>query len=149
MSPIEPTAIRDVYVVVRREQDVLLMLRDGTGYKDGYWGLPSGKVGVGETYGEAAVRELAEETGLQCMPSDLRLLLMLDRLPNDGGHWVGAFFELASGQLSQEPRNAEPSKCRELGWYPLSNLPHPIVDYVGDALRRSMAAERYAVWEDP
>jgi 8-oxo-dGTP diphosphatase len=50
MGAIPPTAIRDVYVIVRKGSDVLLMLREGTGYKDGAWGLPSGKVEPGETY---------------------------------------------------------------------------------------------------
>ena len=44
---IEPSAIRDVYVFVRRGDLLLLLLRDGTGYKDGEWGPPAGKVEVG------------------------------------------------------------------------------------------------------
>lgn len=122
------------------------MLRGGTGYKDGCWGLPSGKVEMGETYEEAAVRELAEETGLQVETTEMHLALMLDRLPSDGGHWVGAFFEVR--HRGEEPRNAEPAKCRELGWYTISDLPHAIVDYVGDALTRAANGERYSVWQD-
>jgi 8-oxo-dGTP diphosphatase len=139
VSVFPPDAIRDVYIVVRDGRDVLLMLRDGTGYKDGQWGLPSGKVEPGETYAEAAVRELAEETGLHVDASELHLMLMIDRLPDDGGHWVGAFFEVA--HRGEAPQNADPAKCREIGWYSLSDLPSDVVDYVGDALCRAAAGE--------
>src|SRR4051794_18099086 len=105
MGAIPPTAIRDVYLVVRRGSDILLSFRQGTGYKDGLWGLPSGKVEAGETYAEAAVRELVEETGLRVDASELELVLLLDRLPSDGGHWIGAFFEVAN--CEHEPYNAE------------------------------------------
>ena len=44
-----PSAIRDVYVIARRRDDILLLLRSGTGYKDDGWGPPSGKVEPGET----------------------------------------------------------------------------------------------------
>jgi hypothetical protein len=37
---IEPSAIRDVYVLVRRGDLILLLLREGTGYKDGEWARP-------------------------------------------------------------------------------------------------------------
>jgi len=135
-----------VYVVVRRGHSVLLMLREGTGYKDGCWGLPSGKVERGETYEAAAIRELAEETGLSLDASELHLAMMLDRLPSDGGHWVGAFFDVV--HRGQEPRNAEPTKCRELGWYSLFDLPNTLVDYVRHAVLKSAEGERYAVWQD-
>jgi 8-oxo-dGTP diphosphatase len=146
VGAIPPTAIRDVYVIVRKGSDALLMLREGTGYKDGAWGLPSGKVEPGETYAEAAVRELAEETGVHVETSDLDLALMLDRLPADGGHWVGVFFVVE--HHGEEPFNAEPAKCREIGWCSPAALPRETVDYVGSALQRAADGERYAVWRD-
>jgi 8-oxo-dGTP diphosphatase len=146
MGAIPPTAVRDVYVIVRKGSDVLLMLRDGTGYKDGAWGLPSGKVEPGETYAEAAVRELAEETGVHVETSDLDIALMLDRLSAEGGHWVGVFFSVE--HHGEEPVNAEPAKCSEIGWYSPSALPRETVDYVGSALQRAGDGDRYAVWRD-
>ncbi|MCA1702336.1 MAG: hypothetical protein LC808_03320 [Actinobacteria bacterium] len=40
--------------------NVLLALRDGTGYADGQWNLPSGKLEIGEDGVSALVREAAE-----------------------------------------------------------------------------------------
>ncbi|MHB8449218.1 MAG: NUDIX domain-containing protein [Mycobacteriales bacterium] len=46
--------------VWRSGDQVLLLLRSGTGYKAGRGGQPSGKVEPGESYPEAAVREFGE-----------------------------------------------------------------------------------------
>ena len=37
-----------VYLVLRRDQRVLMMLRQNTGYMDGMWDLPAGHVDAGE-----------------------------------------------------------------------------------------------------
>jgi mutator protein MutT len=43
----------------------LLLIRRGRGVAAGAWSVPGGRVEAGETVGEAVVRELAEETGLE------------------------------------------------------------------------------------
>jgi 8-oxo-dGTP diphosphatase len=98
MMKIEPSAIRDVYVLVRRGDLLLLLLREGTGYKDGEWGPPAGKVEAGETYRGAAVRELREETGLDADLAIMRFVHLLHRFPDPGEAWpwVGAFFVRAA-----------------------------------------------------
>ncbi len=50
--------------VVVLEDDELLLVRRAFGMKAGEWCIPCGHVGWGEDVREAAVRELAEETGL-------------------------------------------------------------------------------------
>lgn len=49
-------------IVVFRGEDVLLVKRGKPPYR-GQWSLPGGKIEYGETAAEAALRELAEETG--------------------------------------------------------------------------------------
>ena len=39
----------DVHVILERADDVLLCLRRGTGYRDGWYCLPSGHLEAGET----------------------------------------------------------------------------------------------------
>jgi 8-oxo-dGTP diphosphatase len=143
---IEPSAIRDVYIFVRRGDLLLLLLRDGTGYKDGEWGPPAGRVEVGETYRGAAVRELREETGLDADSAILRLVHLLHREPDPGEMWpwVGAFFD-ASGVYG-DPRNREPTKCRAMGWHPVDALPTPMVDYVEHVLKAVAEGVAYSEW---
>ena len=125
----------------------MLLLRSGTGYKDGEWGPPSGKAEPGETYTEAAIRELAEETGIRVGRRDLRLVHAIERIPTSGSHWVGLFFEV--DVASAKPVNREPHKHSALDFFPISTPPDRTVDYVRhvvDAVRRG---ERYSEWRYP
>lgn len=136
-------------MLVRRESALLLLLRDGTRYKDGEWGPPAGKVEPGETYREAGVRELQEETGLDVSLSQLRLVHMLDRSPEPGErwNWVGAFFEVHDAE--GEVLNREPAKCRSMAWHRLDTLPSPMVDYVGQVLAALTEGIQYTEWRAP
>jgi 8-oxo-dGTP diphosphatase len=142
----KPSAIRDVYILVRRGDVLLLLLRDGTGYKDGEWGPPAGKVEVGETYREAAVRELREETGLNADPAGMRLVHLLHRDPAPGEEWpwVGAFFD--AGDMVGDPVNREPEKCLAMEWHPIDALPSPTVDYVEHVLKAVAEGVAYSEW---
>jgi len=50
-----------VAVAVRSEAGLLLIERAD----DGYWAMPGGMMDIGETFAEAAVREVREETGYE------------------------------------------------------------------------------------
>ena len=52
-------------VVLDRGRVLLIEHGDGAGHINGSWGIPAGAIDVGETARAAAVRELAEETGLR------------------------------------------------------------------------------------
>ena len=45
-----------VYCLLENENGLLVMLRQNTGYADGYWSIPSGHVDEGESIREAASR---------------------------------------------------------------------------------------------
>src|SRR4051812_22114976 len=53
----------EVFVFVRRGEDYLILRRSEK--QGGYWHCVAGGLEAGETYAEAAVRELLEETGLE------------------------------------------------------------------------------------
>ena len=68
------------YIILRRGGDVLLQLREGTGYRDGHWACAAaGHVEAGESVVQAAVREAREEVGVRIDPADLVPLCTMHR----------------------------------------------------------------------
>ena len=63
-------------IAVFRGEQVLLARRGKKGAAAGLWSLPGGHIEAGETAGEAALRELAEETG--CTADLVGLVDILD-----------------------------------------------------------------------
>lgn len=49
----------------------LLLVRRGHGPAAGEWSVPGGRVEWGETVAEAVVREVLEETGLECVCGEM------------------------------------------------------------------------------
>ena len=113
-----------VYLILRRDDRVLFGLRRGTGYRDGEWGLPSGKLEAGERLLDAMVREAKEELGLDLDPASPRSGEAVDHLlePALGGleqplhlvERVGGVLPPGGGQPFGEP--AQPfDERRQLG----------------------------------
>lgn len=89
-------SVVDVLLLLVRDGHVLLALRDGTGYADGQWNLPSGKLEAGEDLISALMREAREEVGVEIRPTEPRMVAAVHhRNPNGVGR-VGFFFEVAS-----------------------------------------------------
>lgn len=112
------TAPLDVFLLFVRDGAVLLALRENTGYADGLWNVPSGKVEAGEDLLGAAVREAREEVAVAVHSGRLATVVHVTRSRVSR---VGFFFEVLS--WSGEPTNAEPHKCGGLRWSPLAALP--------------------------
>lgn len=111
-----------VYVKVTNAQDeILLLRRANTGYRDGYYDMPAGHLEAGETLRQAMVRELEEETGLVAQEEDMHFLELLHRISGDRVY-LDVFFELKTWQ--GEPAIMEPEKCDDLGWFPSDKLPN-------------------------
>lgn len=118
------------YVIVRRGDEVLLLLRANTGYMDGHWAVPAGHVEQGESVVAAAVRELKEEVGLDVDAADLVPVTAMHRTGGNGDpidERVDFFFMVS--KWAGEPRLMEPEKAAGLDWYPLDKLPDPLVPH--------------------
>jgi len=126
------------YVLLRRENEVLLQLRQNTGYRDGHWAAAiAGHVEAGESVTSAAIREAAEEVGVEVPASALTPLTVLHR--TDGSEdpveqRVDFFFE--SRFWVGEPRILEEAKCADLRWFPLDALPEPMPPHERFVLER-------------
>jgi len=113
------------YVYLRRGDEVLLQLRQNTGYMDGHWAAAAaGHVELGETGPATAQREASEELGIDLTADDLTFLTTLIR--TDGSatpreQRVEFFFTASTWH--GVPHVREPRKCAALEWYPITALP--------------------------
>lgn len=121
----------NAYLILRKEEMILLSLRENTGYFDGYYGLVSGHVEDGESASNAMVREAKEEANLILHSESLKAVHLMHRKTNRFN--IDIFFECSiwEGNLM----NLEPSKCAELKFFPLTNLPKNLIPYIDQALR--------------
>ena len=127
------TVIPAVYLVLIKDNKVLLLRRLNTGYRDGWYSLPAGHIDGGEPAIRAMVREAKEEVGLNLEESDLRFV-HLRHYAAEGmdGEYFALFFQ--ADKWRGEPKNMEPNKCDELCWADLDDLPDNIIPAVASSL---------------
>jgi 8-oxo-dGTP diphosphatase len=121
------TSVVDVLLLLVRDERVLLARRHNTGYADGQWNLPSGKLEAGEDVVAAVMREAREEIAVDLHHADLDMVTSVHCRNPEGEGRVGFFFR--ARQWHGEPRNAEPHKCSHIAWFPLDQLPTNTVPY--------------------
>ena len=129
------------FVIFRRDDKVAFVLRANTGWMNGYYGLPSGKVDKGEDYRTAAARECLEEVGVVVDPAHLKFVHVQHRHGPDMD-WVDVYFEAPEweGVLI----NAEPDDHSALEWLSLEALPENIVPPVAAVLQSIALGEMYS-----
>lgn len=132
------------YVIFRRTHEgveqLLMQLRQNTGYMDGHWACgAAGHVEQGESVLAAAAREAREELGVRVEVADLVPVTVMHRTHPGGGpieERVDFFFECRS--WVGEPALQEADKAAALAWFDDDTLPAPVVPHelhVLDALR--------------
>jgi 8-oxo-dGTP diphosphatase len=135
-----------VYIVLIRGNKILLLERANTGYKDGYFGLPSGHIDGHESAITAAIREAKEEIGIDLIPEQLDLIhtqhRYIDKDDKYGYEYIDLYFR--SINWAGTPQNKEPHKCARLEWYEQVNLPDNMVPEVRHALQKIAANISYS-----
>ncbi len=111
-----------VQAAVFRGSLVLLQQRANV-FGAGTWGLPGGHLEFGESFEDAASRELAEECGLHAV--ELRTVLP-HNTPYKQTHYVQIAVEVLDWH--GEPEIREPDRCTGLRFFPLSHLPQPLFE---------------------
>lgn len=117
----------DVLLLLVHNDQVLLAQRFNTGYADGQWNLPSGKLEHGEDLVGAVIREAREEIAVELDREDLDMVTTVHCRNPEGHARIGFFFR--ARHWRGEPRNAEPHKCSQIRWFPLDQLPADTVPY--------------------
>jgi ADP-ribose pyrophosphatase YjhB (NUDIX family) len=131
--------VPESHLLLVRDGRILLLRRANTDYEDGKYSVVAGHIEDGETAREAICREAREEAGIELAPDDLAFAQVVHRA--DRGQRVGFFFSAI--RWRGEPRNMEPHKASDLGWFPLEALPDDMVPYVHQAIARWRAGEWY------
>lgn len=129
-----------VYILVRQNDQMLLIMREQTGFCDGYYALPSGKVDPGEGFIEAAQREAREEVGIDIAAEDLRFVHFSQRRSEQV--WDDVYF--VADKWQGTPRNCEPQKHSHVRWFPIDDLPGKLIPYIASVLEHIERGELYS-----
>ena len=116
------------YLLLERNDQILMLRRYNTGYKDGYYSFVAGHIEPGESATDAIIREAAEEAGILLSPADLEFAQVVHRRCEDGLIYYDLFFRATEwkGNIT----NVEPHKCDDLRWFLLAQLPEKTIPYI-------------------
>jgi 8-oxo-dGTP pyrophosphatase MutT (NUDIX family) len=128
-----------VHLFFFRGDEVLLLRRFNTGYRDGWYSVPAGHLDGGETVLAAAVREAREEVGVEIDLAALTFSSVMHR--SEGDERIDFFVHVHVWE--GEPVNTEPDKCDELRWTRLDALPENLIPYVKRALENHANGVRF------
>jgi len=145
MSPQRYRAKLASYLMLVKEDKVLMVQRKNGGWQNGFWGLPAGHVEQAEFPSTAMIREAKEEVDVTIAPADLIPFVTVFTIDNetaDNEHTYTDFYFLAHSWLGL-PRNMEPEKCGGVEWHKLDNLPEQIIPNV------KIVLEAYGDKKDP
>jgi mutator protein MutT len=123
------------YLILKKENKILMLRRFNTGYKDGFYSFPAGHVEEGESFEECLIREAKEEIGVEIRRESLKELYIIHRYKDEvllNNARIDVFYIVEN--WSGEIQNLEPNKCDDLYWFDLENLPKDTIPYIRVAI---------------
>jgi 8-oxo-dGTP diphosphatase len=122
------------YLVLLRDNKILLLRRLNTGYEDGNYSMIAGHVESQETFTQCIIRETREEAGILLKAEDLSVVHVMHRDSGDSEYneRIDVFF--VTTKWEGEIINNEPHKCDDLAWFDLNNIPDNTIPYIKQAI---------------
>jgi len=71
------------YLVLIKDNKILLQRRFNTGYEDGKYMMVAGKVDKGESFSKCVIREASEEIGITIKSEDLKMAHLMNRITKE------------------------------------------------------------------
>ncbi|UCG94952.1 MAG: NUDIX domain-containing protein [archaeon] len=96
---------------------------DSALHGEGTWSMPGGKIDLGMSHVETAVKELEEETGLKVEPEDLEIFDVSSNIFGEA-HFITIGF--LCRKFLGEPEVMEPDEILEWRWFPVDKPPKPM-----------------------
>lgn len=109
-------------IVLNSAKTHVLLGRRKNNYKAGSFGLPGGRIEIGEKVDASAEREILEETGLRA--TCLRYIGVVKEFQET---YDFVHFAFVCEEFEGEPKVMEPEKCESWEWYELSKLPEGVL----------------------
>lgn len=112
-------------LIKNSKNEVLIGKRKGSHAP--YYSIPGGHLELGETFEEAAIKEVLEETGLTIYaPKVFCVTNNLETYREENKHYISV--NLFTDQFDGKLEVKEPDKCEAWAWYPLADVPTPQFD---------------------
>ena len=115
-----------VFIVLIKDDKILLQRRFNTGWEDGNYTFVSGHVEENESILEAGAREALEEAGIIIKLEDLKVIHVMHNKTDT--QYIN--FLLQPNVWEGEPANKEPERCDDLSWFPIDNLPENTLTFL-------------------
>jgi len=120
-----------VYILLVKNNEILVARRCNTGYQDGNYQVPAGHMEEGELPTQAMLREAKEEIGI--IPTEFDLVHISYRAKHDEtGDRVDFFYRVTG--WSGEVTNVESDKCDDLRFVDLNNLPESMTPHITNGI---------------
>lgn len=141
MAKIRHSVPLDVHLILRKEDEILLMRRYKTGFADGMYALVAGCHEAHEPITAAIIREAKEEVGIDIQPECLKMACVMHIKLLNPGERVCFFF--IADQWTGTINNCEPHKCDDLRFFPINELPINLIPFVRTGIVASLEGNHF------
>ena len=114
-----------ISIILKKDNQVLLLKRMNTGFADDLYAFPAGKVDGDETMFQAAVREVKEELGVRLDIETSKVVHVCHYKGIRGFEGLG--FYVFAEKWDGEPRNNEPDRHEHIKWFDIDKLPGDLI----------------------
>ncbi|MBN2100594.1 NUDIX domain-containing protein [Candidatus Dojkabacteria bacterium] len=129
------------YILLEKDNKILLIRRYNTGWHDGDFTLPAGHVKSGESALQTSIREAKEEIGVTIIPEDTELAHIIHRNKEpDNPEYIDFYFKVKN--WDGEIKLGE--SCDKCDWFELQKLPENIIPVVKTVLLRIKEGIKYS-----